>query len=210
METLELIEKVGLFYETWGLPLIFLSSFIEITPFGFAIPGGLMLAVGGFFAYDNRVLLLGITVSGLLGTLTTFLCAYLLGLKSGGFLIKKLHQDKNASKAKHLLNNHGGVILTTSLLSSYTRFWIAYIAGVQKYNFFRFIFYAFCAAITWVGMNITIGFLAGTERENLEKGIAISGILGYFLVLLSGVAIAWSIKKEFKEYKGGNNENNST
>ncbi len=202
METLELLNLVEKFYLQYGNILVFVSSFIEITPLGFAIPGGLVLAAAGFFTYGTTHRLVGIIIFGLLGTLLTFLLAYYTGYKSRDWLIRKLHQENNARKAAHLLDKHGGVILTTSLLSSVIRFWIAYVAGMHHYNFGKFLTYATFASLTWVSLNVMIGYLAGSERQVLESGIALVGIAGYALVLLSAGIITWSIKKEYKEFKG--------
>ena len=64
MQTLELIEKIEQLYLSWGYPILFLSSFIETTPFGWTIPGGTMIAVGGFFAYGGKISLIGVVVTG--------------------------------------------------------------------------------------------------------------------------------------------------
>src|SRR3989304_4461371 len=138
METLVLIDKIENIYLSWGNILIFISSLIETSPMGFTIPGGFVVALGGFFSYGNKLNLAGVILSGTLGMLTTFLIAYVLGRKTGFSLAKKFHQQKYFELAKRLLENHGPIILTTSLLANITRFWIAYVAGSQKYRFFKF------------------------------------------------------------------------
>ena len=181
-ETLFRIESL---FFAFGLPLIFISSFIEITPLGWTIPGGMILVVGGFFSFDNIYLLLGVLMAGWLGAWLTFLFSYLLGNKTGLLLVKKLNQEKNAQKAKKLLAQHGGTILTTSMLANLTRFWIAYIAGVQKYNFLKFLFYSGSASLAWVSLHVVVGFLAGSERQNLENILTKLGIFGWTLFIIA-------------------------
>src|SRR3990167_9860729 len=111
MSTVELIEYVGTLFASWGYLVVFLSSFIEITPLGFLIPGGHVLAIGGFFSYDRGVSLSRLIIFGTLGAWITFLGAYLLGKRTGLTLVKKLKQEKNAEKARQLLEHHGGKIL---------------------------------------------------------------------------------------------------
>ena len=126
MELSQLINKIELIYGSWGYLLVFLSSFIETTPMGWAIPGGTIVAIGGFFSYGNNPsFLVGTLIFGALGMLLTFLLAYYAGLKTGLYFIKKFHQEKNAKRAELLLKHHGPTILTTSLLANLTRFWVS-------------------------------------------------------------------------------------
>ena len=198
MDTLTLINQIEDFYGSWGNSIVFISTLIETLPIGFLIPGGLILSLGGFFSYGDKVGLSAVILSGTFGMLFAFLIGYFVGRKTGNFLIKKFHQEKNAEMARTLLNKHGAVILTTSLLANLTRFWIAYVAGTQRFNFFRFIFYAFIASLTWTSLFAIVGYLAGSERGVLEIGLARLGILSYGIVILALVIISWSIKKEYE------------
>lgn len=205
MNITSLINSLEIFFTLWGYPFIYASILFETTPLGWTIPGGTILALGGFFAYGKRLSLIGIIISGWLGMLTTFILAYIIGNKSGYFLIKFFKQQKNADKAKFLLERHGPIILTTSLLANLTRFWVAYIAGVEKYNFPKFLLYSTVASFTWSSLITTIGYFAGSERGVLEKGLTRLGILSWSLIILAFGILYILIKKEFKKT---NNENN--
>src|SRR3972149_5199022 len=199
METFELIDKIEIIYGTWGYLLVFLSSLIETSPIGFAIPGGLIVALGGFFAYGKSSTLVGVVISGSLGMFITFLGAYILGRKTGLTLARKLNQEKFAQQASLLLEKQGPVILTTSLLANLTRFWVAYVAGAQGYNILRLLFYAATASLTWNSLLVTVGYLAGSERSQLESGLAKLGIFSWIFVLVLMGAISFKIRKEFKK-----------
>ncbi|KKQ37188.1 MAG: hypothetical protein US53_C0025G0004 [Candidatus Woesebacteria bacterium GW2011_GWA1_37_7] len=201
MNSLELILQLEHIYNSWGYVLVFFASLVETSPIGFAIPGGLIVALGGFFAYNNTLSLSGIIIAGSSGMLITFILAYLLGKKTGLILAKKLKQEFFAEQAKILLKNHGAVILTTSLLATLTRFWVSYVAGVEKYNLIKFIFYAALAALTWNSLLVTIGYLAGSERTNLETWLSRFGILSWGLVGLAISIIYIKAKREFKSLK---------
>ena len=205
MDTIYLIDKIEEVYSSWGYLLVLISSFIETSPLGFTIPGGFIVAVGGFFAYSGSVSFTGILLAGTLGMFLTFVVAYYLGKITGNKIIKRFKQENNAKKAKQLLNNHGPVILTTSLMANLTRFWVAYIAGMQNYNYPKFLFYAAAASLTWNSLLVTVGFLAGTERQQLESGLAKLGILAWVLLLIALTVILWFNKKEFKQVTGKNN-----
>lgn len=196
MDLISLIEALEKLFASYGYPLVFVSSFIEITPLGWTIPGGTILAIGGFFAYGESVSLLWIIVFGWLGAWATFLVAYFLGYKSGYKLVKKLRIEKSSENARVLLKKHGGVILTTSMLANLTRFAVAYVAGAQKYAFGKFFFYSSVASLTWVSLMVVVGYLAGSERQNLERGIVQLGILGWVFFGVASGLIYWFSKKE--------------
>lgn len=202
MELTEIIRILGIYFEKYGYLTIFSGSLIEITPLGWIVPGGVILAIAGFFANGASELNLAlIIIFGTFGAWSTFLGAYLLGKKSGMWLVKKLKQEKNASFAKLLLSKHGGVILTTSMLANLTRFWIAYVAGVENYNFWKFFTYSGIAALSWSSLMTIIGFLAGFERQNIERAIGVLGIFGWAFLGIALFAIQRSIKHEYKHFK---------
>lgn len=198
MDLVYYIETLGTVFHTHGYWIIFLGSLIESTPLGWVIPGGVILALGGFYSYSESLSLVVTLVSGFLGMFVSFIIAYFFGKKSGNYLIKKFHQEDYADKAKHLLTKHGPKILTTSMLANITRFWMAYIAGARDYNFYKFTFYASIASLTWVSLVVTAGFLAGSQKGNLEFYLAKIGVVGFILFLIALGTVIYFIKKEFK------------
>ena len=201
MDIIQIINLAESLYVKYGYEMVFLSSFIEITPLGFTVPGGTILAVGGFFAYGSKVNLIGIILAGWLGSWFTFILAYILGKKTGHWLVRKLKQEKNAERAKTMLENHGGVILTTSMLANLTRFWVAYVAGEERYNLAKFILYSGVAALTWTSILVTLGYLAGSERAQLEKTFTRLGIFSWLLVILAVGIIIYLNKKYSKTHE---------
>src|SRR3990170_1598999 len=94
---------------------------------------------------------------------------------------------------------------TTALIASIEQlylswgFLIAYVAGTQRYNFIKFSFYALVASLTWNSLFVIIGYLAGSERQNLEAGLARLGILAWGIVLVGILIIYSKSKKEFSQ-----------
>lgn len=202
MDLLLLLDKLGELFEIWGYLIVFFGSLIEITPFGWAVPGGVILVISGYLTNgDSKLELIPVVFYGTLGTWTAFLLAYLLGTKTGMWLVNKLKQQKNAELAKRMLKSNGPVILTTSMMANLTRFWISYIAGVDKYSFLKFNIYAILASLSWVSMLTLLGYFAGYERENLRSIVNSVGILAWVLLTLAFVVIYKSIKHEYKHFK---------
>lgn len=202
MDLLSLLDLLALLFEQWGYPIIFFTSLIEITPLGWAVPGGAILVIAGYLSNGNpNMPLIPIIVWGTLGAWIAFLLAYGLGRKTGMWLVDKLHQQKNARFAKSLLQKNGGVILTTSMLANLTRFWISYIAGVDKYSFLKFNLYALTSSLSWVSLMTLLGFFAGYEKENLKKLTSGIGILAWVFLALAMFVIYRSIKHEYEHFQ---------
>ena len=197
-----MLDLIAYFFEKWGYLTIFLGSLIEITPIGWAVPGGLILVLAGYLSNGNQnIPLIPIIIWGSLGTWIAFLIAYLLGSKTGMWLVNKLKQQKNAEFAKRILKNNGAIILTTSMMANLTRFWISYIAGVEKYNFIKFNLYATIASISWVSLMVIVGYIAGFEKENLKSIVGSVGVLAWILLAIAVFVIYKSIKNEYQHFK---------
>lgn len=200
MDLINIVDKLGLIYHNWGFGLIFISTLIETTPLGWAVPGGTVVAMGGFFARTSDISLVTVIISGTLGMFATFLIAYSLGRKTGVAIAAKIGQEKNFEKAKRLLRDHGPSILSTSLLANLTRFWIAYVAGAEKINIIKFSFYGVASSLTWSSFLATLGYLAGTERSSLEKALGKIGILSWSLLIVAVVVMFIRVKQDYKKY----------
>lgn len=202
MDLLQALDTLALLFEQWGYPVIFLGSLIEITPLGWAVPGGAILLIAGYLSNGNPNLpLIPIIVWGTFGAWIAFLLSYLLGRKTGMWLVEKLNQQKNARFAKSLLQKNGGMILTTSMLANLTRFWISYIAGVDKYSFLKFNLYAFISSLSWVSLMTLIGFFAGYEKENLRRITSGIGVLAWIFLGIAVFVIYRSVKHEYKHFQ---------
>lgn len=202
MDLIQILDTLALLFEQWGYPIIFLGSLIEITPLGWAVPGGAILLVAGYLSNGNpNMPLIPIIIWGTLGTWVAFILAYILGSKTGMWLVNKLHQQKNASFAKKVLKNNGAAILTTSMMANLTRFWISYIAGVEKYSLIKFNLYAFFASLSWVSMIVLLGYFAGFEKENLRNITRSIGVLAWVFLIIAAVVIYRAIKHEYKHFK---------
>ncbi len=199
MNLIEIINLTEKLFSDWGYPIIFLGSLIETSPIGWLIPGGAILVVAGYLSSGYQTLpLVPIIIWGTLGTWAAFLVSYMLGSKSGLWIVEKFHQENNAKFAQSLFKRHGSIILTTSMLSNLTRFWVAYIAGVEKYDFFRFNISAFIASTSWVSLLVLLGYFTGYELENLKKVTNSAGMFTWVFLGIALTVIYLSIKIEKK------------
>ncbi len=202
MDIIQIVTVVEKLFSDWGYPIIFLGSLIETSPVGWLVPGGAILVVAGYLSSGYQTLpLIPIIIWGTLGTWAAFVLSYLLGSKTGMRVVEKFHQENNARFAQSLFRKHGGIILTTSMLSNLTRFWVAYIAGVENYNFLKFNFSAFIASISWVSLLVLLGYFTGYEIENLKKISGNAGIFSWAFLIIALTVIFITVKIEKRSHK---------
>ena len=202
MDLISLLGIVTILFEKYGYLIIFLGSLIEITPLAWAVPGGAILVIAGYISNgDQQLPLIPVIIIGTIGAWLAFLLAYLLGAKTGTWLIAKLHQEKNARFAKTLLHKNGGAILTTSMMANLTRFWVSYVAGVEKYNFWKFNKYAIVASLSWVSLMTLLGYFAGYGKESLKNVVSGIGVLAWVFLMIAMYVIYRSIKHEYKHFR---------
>ncbi|HET7099495.1 MAG TPA: VTT domain-containing protein [Patescibacteria group bacterium] len=202
MDFIELINSTQWFFEKYGYLTIFLGSLVEITPLGWAVPGGAILALAGFFANTDKELnLIAIILSGTLGSWFTLLLAYYIGKKTQMWLVKKLHQEKTAAFAKRMLQSHGGSILTTSMMANLTRFWVAYVAGADNYNFWRFFKFSLLASLSWVTLMAFMGYFAGFGRGSIESLVKSIGVVAWLFLIIAVYFLYKSIRHEYQHFK---------
>ncbi|HLE49187.1 MAG TPA: VTT domain-containing protein [Patescibacteria group bacterium] len=198
MDVSNILRTTEFLFLKWGYFLVFLASFFETSPFGFLIPGSLIVALAGYYSYSSNLSLAGVIIFGTFGMMTTFLIGYFLGYKSGYSVVKLFNQEKNSDRAKKILTKHGAAVITTALIANTTRFWMAYVSGIEKYNFFKFFFYATVSSLSWNSLIVAIGYLAGTERFTIEKGLTGVGLFSYaLLIILSLIVFRIFKSKEF-------------
>lgn len=200
MDTVVLIQNLELIYKDFGYPITFIGSFLEATPIAWALPGGVFVAAGGFYAYDKTVSLVGIIIAGFLGEWISLMVGYAMGEKKV-ILKKRLGQEGVAKHADSLWHKQGPVILTTSMLSGLTRFWVAYFAGFHKYSKRKFLLYSAFASFTWTAVTVVIGYLAGSERLNIEKGLQTIGIVGWVIPIIVISTLIYKIRKDYLDLK---------
>lgn len=198
-----IIAQLEALFGTYGYMLVIVVCAIESSPFGWITPSNYVLAAAGFFSNGGSMNLTAVIISGFMGTWGMLIFSYFLGVKTGGSVVKLLKQEKNALRAERMLSAHGNAVLSTSLLSNVTRFWISYICGVQRVPLKRFLSFSFFAALSWVSLWVTVGYLLGAERASFESNLARLGFIGWLLPAVAFAVIYYYSRKDFKhEYSG--------
>ncbi|MDP5038887.1 MAG: DedA family protein, partial [Candidatus Gracilibacteria bacterium] len=166
---LNLVKELG--YLGIFLMMTLESSFIPFPSEIAMIPAGYHASLGDMNIYLAFL-------AGTLGALFGATINYFLGMKLGGPVIKTLIDKygkyillskKHYSQAESFFQKHGGVTTFNARFIPAVRQLISIPAGVFKYNFPKFLFLTGIGAGIWNIILLTIGYIAGENKELITK-----------------------------------------
>lgn len=159
----------------WGYLIIFLSAMVEALPIlGTFIPGQTIVIFGGFLAWLGVLRLEAVIIVAASGAIIGDLLAYAIGRKYGHDFIA--HYGKHFflnherfEKTKKLVEEHAGKTLVIGRFSPFTRAVAAFIAGISKVKFPRFIFFAVSGGMVWAVSAVLVGYIFGQGFNTVSK-----------------------------------------
>lgn len=189
----------------WGYPGIVIMMFLESSCFPFPsevvmIPAGYLASPGYLQAANYQpghemnfilVIVMGIFGSWL-GALFNYYLAMLLGrpllLKWGKYFFIS---EKNFEKGERFFQRHGEVGTFTARLIPVVRQYISLPAGLARMNMAHFLIWTGLGAGIWVTVLATIGYVAGQNKELIERYSheAIVGALVFCVLVLIGYTV---------------------
>ena len=182
-----------------GYLLLFLIVFAESGLLvGFFLPGDSLLFTVGIVAGAGRLhigtIIAMLAVASILGDGIGFLLGgtvgYRLFQKSRSRLFRREYLDRTHA----FYERHGGKTIIYAKFVPIIRTFAAFIAGVGKMNYARFLTFNIVGAVGWVSLMTTLGYKLGGiafVRQNFEKVVLL-------IIALSLVPVALQILKSRK------------
>ncbi|MDP2709186.1 MAG: bifunctional DedA family/phosphatase PAP2 family protein [bacterium] len=159
----------------WGYLIIFLSAITETLPIlGTFVPGQTVVVLAGVFAKLNIFRLEAVIAVAIAGAVIGDLLAYFIGRKFGyDFVIRYggyffLKREK-FEQAQILVAEHAGKALILGRFNPFTRAVAAFIAGICRVRFSKFIFYSIVGSVIWAVTSIALGYVVGEGIEAAAK-----------------------------------------
>lgn len=167
----------------WGYPGIVIMMFLESSCFPFPsevvmIPAGYLsspgFAVAPGHAVDHEMNIVLVILMGIIGSWLGALFNYYLALALGRPLLLKwgkyfLISEKNFDKGEKFFQRHGEIGTFTGRLIPVVRQYISLPAGIARMNIARFLFWTGLGAGIWVAILAWIGYVAGQNKDLIEK-----------------------------------------
>ena len=173
----QLIQLLSTVMTGWaGYALLFLVVFAESGLLvGFFLPGDSLLFTIGVVSGAGKLpivpMILMLAAASILGDGSGFL----LGSTLGYSLFQKdskIFRREYLERTREFYAKHGGKTIVYAKFVPIIRTFAAFIAGVGKMNYSRFLLFNIGGAIGWVATMITLGYLLGNItviQKNFEK-----------------------------------------
>ena len=181
----------------WGYLIILLAAVLETFPlFGVAVPGMMIIILGGFFARTGVLDLGGVIFVAAAGAILGDLIGYLVGRRYGQQFISRYGRyfffgKKNFEATKKMMRRHAGKTLIVGRFNSLTQALAPFVAGSTGILFPRFMAYNVAGGISWAAVFIMIGYLFGRSYE-----IA-SAYLGRFVFIALVISVLFAYTYRF-------------
>ncbi len=143
---------------------------------GFFLPGDSLLFTVGVVAGAGKLgigsMILMLAFASILGDGIGFLLGSTLGYKLFSKTNSKLFRREYLDRTHEFYERHGGKTIIYAKFVPIIRTFAAFIAGVGKMRYTRFLTFNIVGAAGWVASMITLGYLLGNVaaiRHNFEK-----------------------------------------
>lgn len=178
----------------WGYIIIFVSAIVETLPIiGTFIPGHTIIILGGLLAKLGVFKIEAVLFAAALGVIVGDLLAYYIGRKFGyDFVIRYgkyfFLNEKKYQKTKDMVSEHTGKALIVGRFSPFTRALAAFLAGIYKIKFTKFVFYSIIGGVSWSTLSVLLGYILGQGFEGAAKyfgRIVFAAIILIVLIFIS-------------------------
>jgi membrane-associated protein len=197
----KLIELLSTILSGWlGYAALFAILFSETGLLvGFFLPGDSLLFTVGVVAsagaLDIRWVIPVLSAAALLGDST----GYLLGRQTGPRIFSRpdsrLFKQEYVTRTHAFYEKYGGKTIVMARFVPIVRTFAAFVAGVGKMPYFKFLPYSVCGGIGWVTCLTLLGYEIGSfpfVRRNFDKAI----LLIIFVSLLPTFIEFWRARRE--------------
>ena len=192
------LDALETLYDDYGYLIVLLGALGENTAVvGLFLPGGTLALLGGFYAQQGTLHLAWVIGCAWLGTVLGYHIDYLIGRLllarllrqwGGTWLGRRLRLTARLRWGRRFLARHGGKAILLSHVVGHIRSFVALSAGAAPMRYRRFLAYELIAALVWNTGFCLLGYVAGTQREQLVQLVERSSwvLLAVFVALLIG------------------------
>jgi membrane protein DedA with SNARE-associated domain len=176
------------FFTHHGLPLLLVVVMIE--SFGIPLPGETALIAFGVLASQGHYRIEWVIVAAAAGAIVGDNLGYwLIGRLGGRALFRRWrwlnsYADRVLPRAEALMERHGGKTVFFGRFVSILRYTVAWIAGLSRMRWWRFLFWNAAGGIAWATAVGLIAYYSGrAAADSIQK-------YGFYAVAAAAVAIA--------------------
>src|SRR6478672_3873581 len=177
------------FFTHHGLPVLFLVVMIE--SFGVPLPGETALIAFGVLAAEGHYSIWSVIAVAAAGAIVGDNLGYwLIGRLGGRALFERWHWlkkygDRVLPRGEALMARHGGKVVFFGRFVSVLRYTVAWIAGLTKMDWWKFLIWNAAGAIAWAtSVGLIAYYLGNSAADAIQRyGLFAVGVIAVCLVL---------------------------
>ena len=191
------------FFTHHGLPLLFVVIMLE--SFGIPLPGETALIFFGLLASKgNYSIAAVIAVAAAAAIVGDNLGYWLIGRWGGRALFRRNkwlrgYADRVLPRAELLMQRHGGKTVFFGRFVAILRFTAAWVAGLGRMEWWRFLFWNASGGIVWATAVGLIAYFGGQAAADALKRYGLLGALAVGVLLVGGWVAVHFAKKRLEE-----------
>jgi membrane protein DedA with SNARE-associated domain len=177
-----------------GLPLLFLVVMIE--SFGVPLPGETALILFGVLASEGHYNIAAVIAVAAAGAIVGDNLGYwIIGRWGGRELFErwgwlKRYSDRVLPRAEELMAKHGGKTVFFGRFITVLRYTAAWIAGLGKMHWLRFLFWNAAGGICWATLVGLVAYYGGKSAADAIQRYGIYAFGGVAAILVLGWLVA--------------------
>ena len=173
------------------------GGFITLEDFGVPLPGETILIAASVYAGAGKLNVVAVGLIGFVAAVVGDNIGFLIGHFGGRALVLRYGKyvmltSERYDKAEHFFERYGGVVVTFARFVEGLRQANGIVAGTIGMHWLRFIAFNALGAALWVGVWVSVGYLAGGHITTIYNAVTRYSL--YVLIALAVVAAAWIIR----------------
>jgi membrane protein DedA with SNARE-associated domain len=173
---------------------------VTIEDFGIPVPGETVLIAAALFAGAGRLNIVAVGIVGFLAAIVGDNIGFLIGHFGGRALALRWGKyvfltPERLDKAQSFFERHGGKIIVVARFIEGLRQANGIVAGISGMHWRRFLLFNAIGAALWVGVWVSVGYLAGNHITTIYNQITRYSLYVLIAAAVAVVAfIAWHLR----------------
>ena len=194
----------------WGYWAVLVAVALEST--GIPFPGETALLAGAIYAGTNHSLnIVGVIAFAAAGAILGDNIGYAIGRYGGYRLVRRFGHlvrldERKLKVAQAYFERHGDKTVFLGRFVSILRTWVAFLAGLNKMPWPRFLFWNASGGVAWATAYGLLGFFLGRNLSllgTIERVIGVGGVVILVLVVVVAIGVVVWRRRASRERIGG-------
>ena len=199
---MDFVHNLHGYLATYGYLAIFIIVGLEST--GIPMPGETVLVTAAILAGEGKLHLWEVIPAAAAGAIVGDNCGYWVGREFGFRLVYRYGRyvrldERRLKLGQYLFLRHGGKIVFFGRFVAVLRAFAAFLAGVNHFNWERFLFFNAAGGIVWATIFGVGGYWLGRAIEVYARPVGIAILIGAVIAALVGARFVRSHEQALEE-----------